>query len=319
MKTILWLTAAFVLCAIPIPSEAQRATSTAEAFQGAGYQIGEKALHRRVWSRVILHTNLTDGTISRQTNRITELSSGLHRWLTNQAGASLVECTPEIVTTTNGFLARGAGHQALFAPNANSYAAVQTRLADGQVLKSHFLGLAYHDVASGSNIMFAVVKDCAARLIGSNSVIYPDAFTDLNASIRYTYTKAGISQDIVIHERPPDPADWGLNPATTHLLAITEFVESPAPQIQERTWLAGLETLQDQRIEFGPMLMIPGHALTTPYAGKSDVIPVAKTFQTLGNRTVLVERLQFSRARATYEPGSGGYDTNQLGHDEWQR
>src|SRR5262249_18289212 len=150
-----------VVLRLAISADAQQATNALERF---GFQTTEKGLHHRVWSKVVSRTNIS-GTIFQTTNRIVELSTGVHRWVTNQAGVSLVESRPEFAFTTNGILARGASHSALFTSNANSYAALQVKLPSGELLKSHFLGLAYHDTSTGSNVMFSVLQDSTAELI----------------------------------------------------------------------------------------------------------------------------------------------------------
>src|SRR5713101_7324201 len=107
---------------------------TSNQMQNAGYSITERGQHHRVWSRLMSFTN-DIGAISIQTNNVTELATGMHRWASNR----WVVATPEIVLTSTGIVARGAAHSAPFATNANTYAAVQARLSDGQILKSHVL------------------------------------------------------------------------------------------------------------------------------------------------------------------------------------
>src|SRR5438093_3934838 len=153
-------------------------------MQSAGFTVTSRAEHQRVWSKLSLATN--SGIISILTNNITELSTGLHRWVSNH----WVVATPEIVLTSTGIVARGASHSALFATNANTYSALQTRLPDGQVLQSHVLGLAYQDQATGSNLMFAVLKDCTAQIVGNKRLAYLSCFDGAEASLVYSYSKA---------------------------------------------------------------------------------------------------------------------------------
>ena len=67
---------------------------------------------------------------------------------------------------------------------------------------------------------------------GSNQVIYPNAFTSFKADLRYTYTKAGFEQDIILREQPPTPKSFGLDPQNTRLEVFTEFFGPPQPGIQ---------------------------------------------------------------------------------------
>ncbi len=205
MKNFLFYLGLIVFGAVSFSGLAQDTASRSNAMAQAGYRVVEKAQHHRTWSRIVTATD-AQGATSTKTNTVTELISGMHRW----TGTQWIEAKPEIAITTNGIVARGADHSASFSSNINSYAATKVRLPNGQILASHILGLAYHDRITGSNLMFAVLKDCRAQIVGSNSVVYDDAFTDVSASVRYNYTKSGISQEIIFHEIPPSPQEWAL-------------------------------------------------------------------------------------------------------------
>jgi RHS repeat-associated protein len=288
-------------------------TNRIQQFQAAGFSEVGRGLNHRIWEKLGLQTN-QDGTVSLRTNQIIELETGLNRWQTNQSGTSLVESRPEITVTTNGVVARGASHQALFASNINTYAGTRVRLPDGRQLKSHILGLAYHDVSSGSNVMFAALQDSTAQIVGNNRVVYRSAFTDVDADVIYTYSRSKVAQDIRINERPPSPTEYGLNPASTHLIAITEFVDTPTPIKRTVMWNSGLETLRDETLDFGSMRMIQGHAFRKDGPNRGDQIRVAKTLETLEGRTVLLERLQYHRIKDEVNrlPASGS-NTNAAG------
>ena len=49
--------------------------------------------------------------------------------------------------------------------------------------------------------MIAVLTNSLGYLLSSNQVIYPNAFVGVNADLRYTYTKAGCEQDIIIRSQ----------------------------------------------------------------------------------------------------------------------
>ena len=140
----------FILAGVATLTASAQQLDITNQMQSAGFTVTSRAEHQRVWSKLSFVTN--SGVVSTVTNNITELSTGLHRWASNR----WVVATPEIVLTSTGIVARGASHSVLFATNANTYAAVKTRLPDGQVLQSHVLGLAYQDQSTGSNLMFAV-------------------------------------------------------------------------------------------------------------------------------------------------------------------
>ncbi len=307
------IAAASVLSIFGAPTTAYSQTIfTTNAMQDAGYSVVDKGQNYRTWSRLTFQTN-ADQTVTSRTNQVIEVGNWIHRWQTNQSGVGVwVPCAPEIVATTNGIVGRGAPHSLLLASNCNSYAAVQLRLPEGQVLKSHLLGLAYYDQASGSNLMFATLTNSTAQIIGTTRVSYPSAFSGVDASIAYSYTRAGFSQEIRFNEMPPDPAEWGLNPATSHLLLITEFVQAPTPSVHTNAWPSGMETMQNQELDFGQMKMTVGFAFRSSTNNRKRGIPTAKQWQTLSGRTVLVERLQWSRVRAEAAglPAFGSGSTN---------
>ena len=60
-------------------------------------------------------------------------------------------------------------------------------------------------------------------------VIYPDAFTDFEADIRLTYSKAAFEQEIILRQRPPAPEEYGLMSHTARLQVWTESVQPPVP------------------------------------------------------------------------------------------
>ena len=94
------------------------------------------------------------------------------------------------------------------------------------------LGLSYFD---GTNsILIAELTNSIGVVVGSNQVIYPDAFTDFKADLRYTYTKAGFEQDVILQEQPPTPESFGLNPDTTRLEMITGAFDPPKPAVRAR-------------------------------------------------------------------------------------
>ena len=59
----------------------------------------------------------------------------------------------------------------------------------------------------------------------------PSAFSNLTADVQYTYSKAGLSQDIVLRQSPPAPDSYGLSDQTTILQVYTEFFNPPQPEM----------------------------------------------------------------------------------------
>lgn len=240
MKTHLLLLCCFVAFSL----QAQFPSSGAES--DPGYSVVERGPNYQTWRKVTRQTNDV-GEFMYHTNFFVELATGLNR----QENGEWVESTPEIVIAGNRALARGAGHEAIFAGNVNTTNAIQIKTPEGLWLKGRVFGIAYHDVASGTNVLIGELRNTAGERVGTNIVRYPDAFTGLKADIQYTYKRAGLEQDVVFRAPPPRPQEFGLNPATTHLLVLTEFTESPNPTITSRQWTAETERVEDQTLAFG--------------------------------------------------------------------
>ena len=198
-----------------------------QAADDGGYSVSERGPHHRVWQRVITVTNRLGETL-RTTNRAyIELATGLNY---QDSQGRWVESREEIeISPSGGAVARQGQHKAKFAGNLNSAGAIELQTPDGKVLRSHVLGLSYFDSATGKSVLIAEVKDSTGVLYPPNVIVYPDAFTDFKADVRYTYTKGGFEQDIILREKPPGPEEYGLDPATTRLQVLTEFLNPPQP------------------------------------------------------------------------------------------
>ncbi len=251
------------------------------------YLLTDQGQHHRVWSRVRQFTN-EFGQISLRTNSFTEVASGLNRWV----GGQWIPSQPELISTNNGVLARGAGHQAWFVANLTN-APILVRMSDGQWLKSRIFGLAYHDVASGSNVLIAELKGSTPTIEDNDTVVYADAFTDFRADVSFHYRKSGVAQWVTLRQQPPAPEEFGLNSATSHLLVLTEFMESPAPGVTNRLERTGRETIPDQTLDFGSMRMGRGTAFGVQNATRQREIVVSKQWETLSGKKILVERVRY--------------------------
>jgi len=287
------------LLALTTAAQPQAANSRSETAPD-GYTVTEQRQHHRVWSKVTSQTNEL-GQITLRTNQFTELATGLNRLQNGQ----YVSSTPEIVIDGNRALARGAGHEAIFAGNVNSRNAIQIKTPEGAWLKGRIFGIAYHDVASGTNILIAELKNSAGELVGSNKVRYPDAFTDIKGvDVEYDYKKSGISQCIVFRgSPPPSPEEYGLNPDKTHLLVLTEFTEFPNPTVRKRQWTAETERVEDETVSFGSsMHMGRGQAFEIrngmPGRRRTDVM---KRWQNLAGRNFIIEQVRWREIKSGFQ------------------
>jgi hypothetical protein len=203
---------------------------TGSVFQVSATEAGiaERGPHHAVWQRVTERTAL-NGRMLYETNSYREIATGKH-YLKD---GDWVQSAAEITILPSGFgVATQMQHKVIFAPNINTAGAIDCLTPDDKRLRSHVLGLAYADKVTGEGVMIAEIKDSTGVLVGNNQVLYPDAFDSeggFRADIRYTVTVAGLEQDIILVESPPDPSIYGIDPANCRLEVYSEFVEATQP------------------------------------------------------------------------------------------
>lgn len=248
------------------------------------YAVVSRDAHSRVWERTVYERGPSGQAIPSK-HRYVELATGLNYWSNGQ----WQESKEEIESFPGGAIARQGQHQVIFANNLATVGAIDLQTPDGLRLRSHVLGLSYFDTASGQSVLIAEVKNSQGQLYSPNVVIYPDAFTDFKADVRYTYTLAGFEQDIILHERPPGPEAYGLNPATTRLQVLTEFLNPPQPVKQQTSVKTRQGDALDEDLDFGTMRMGRGKAFSLERSGGD--IPVSKQWLKLEGRDFLVEEV----------------------------
>jgi len=223
------------------------------AFTAAA--IIDSGPHHRVWQTVTLSID-DNGKEVAVTNSFTELATGLSyinpktgKWAESQESF-------EIARTGEAIAAKGQ-MQVILAPNINSGGSVDLLTPDEKRFVSNPMGVSYYDSATGKTVLIAEVKDCVGQQVAPNIILYDDAFTELKGAIRYTYTRLGFSQDIILYQKPPSPADWGLDPATCTLDFYSEFHTAPVP---EKSVQLIAPNLADETLDFGQSRIGQGSA-----------------------------------------------------------
>ena len=227
LVTVLWS----CLNAQVSPSLVSSTTTVDSSSLPAPVDVGP---HHRVWETLTVddqgRTNLSS---------YTELATGLNHL--NPATGLWEESQAQFHITENGYAAATNGqHFALLAPNINSAGSVTLLTPDGYQFVSNPMALSFFDTATGTNVLLAQVKDCIGQFIPPNVILYDDAFTDIKGAIRYTYTKAGFEQDVLIYDSTGlgSPADYGLNPETS-LLESNRPAEPSSAAWRERGRMGG--------------------------------------------------------------------------------
>lgn len=286
MKPILpLLTLTWLVCPLPW-SHAQWATGP------AAYQSTQRGRDFTVWQREESEPNPLGGTRARVSSYV-ELETGKHYW----DGKDWRETREEIEIVEKGAVAIHGPHQVSFAANIASPVGVEIQTPEGKRLKTRVLGLAYYDFEKRETVLIAELKDSVGRLVAPNQIVYPDAFTDVEADIRYTYRKGGLEQDVILRERPVLPEAYRFNPVSTRLLVLTEFIDPPADvrRVSEirRGWT---KATVDKIVDFGTMKIGPGMAFDlADDPDRSRGIAVQKHWQVLDGRAFLIEEVSMPK------------------------
>ena len=259
--------------------------------------IIERGPNHRVWES-ISERILPDGKIIPRRHNFTELATGMHYWKEGQ----WTEAREEIEIVNGHAIARQGQLQVIWAGNFRTPGGIDLQTPNGR-FRSHILGLAYTDRATGRSVLVAEPQDSFGEVTG-NQIIYRDALVgdSVRAHVRFTYKKSSFEQDILIVTALEPPSAWGLSDESSVLECWTEMLESPLPQRQRR--LIAAETspqqrqrmlepdLVDEHLWFGAMDIGQGQAFSLD-ADDDQQIPISKVWENVGDRTFLIERANY--------------------------
>lgn len=250
---------------------------TVFSSQTQSYGATERGAGYCVWAKTNYEINASGQSVP-VVHKYTELASGLNHLVNGQ----WVPSKEEIDILPDGTAAATNGQHQVYFPGDVYNGEIREITPDGKVLRSRPLGLSYDD---GSNtVLIAVLTNSTGELISSNQVLYPNAFVGIDADLRYTYTGDGFEQDIILRAQPPMPKDFNLNPQTTKLQAMTEFINPPQPQITTTS-------SDDETLDFGAMRMIRGKAFLAGINRPTPGAMVNKSWMTIEGRHILVEQV----------------------------
>jgi hypothetical protein len=268
-------------------------------------QIKDREAHQQRVEVVKTRLDEQGNTIS-ETNSYVQLETGLN--FRNSQG-EWEETKVEFELVPEGAIAWKGQHRVSLAGNLNTAEAVQLRLPDGALVSGHVLGLAYYDSATGESVLIGSVKDSDGWQVTPNQIVYPDAFEGVGADVRYTFTKDGFEQDVILREAPKAPTAYGFNPATTRLEVWTEFTQAPEPEIKVRPPLRAGDDEEDESLHFGSMQVAEGRAfLLGEETARANQVH-KRWLRTGDGRRFLVEAVKLPEVAAALEslpPGKGG-------------
>jgi hypothetical protein len=267
------------------------------------YSVVQRDGNSRVWERTVYERG-PEGTIVPRNHRYTELATGMHY----QKNGQWLESKEEIDLLSQGGAAATQGqHQAYF-PGDIAQGVIQMVTPDGRQLQSRPVALAYDD--GNQTVLIAILTNSVGELVGSNEVIYPNAFEGATASLRYTYTRVGFEQDVIVQGQLPAPDSFGLNGARAKLLVMTEFVDTKNPE-EISLPVNPADGLSDRILKFGQMNMVGGRAFsigtTDQSALPTEGTPTYKRWLHLQGRTFLIEEVPYSQVAPQLEqlPATG--------------
>lgn len=257
------------------------------------YTVVSRDANSCIWERTE-YEQTPSGEVRAHVHRYQEIATGLNFW---NSATGQWEPSSEVIQPIPGGAAVLTGqHKVIFAANLATFGAIQLETPDGQQLRSHLLGLSYLDQASGKSVFIAEVTNSIGQLISSNQLWYDNAFTGIKAGVRYTYTRQGFEQDVILEEQPAPPEAYGLSPGTTVLEAITEFISPPEPVITTNALDDTPGLPEDETLQFGTMRFGRGRAFLA--GSDSDSVVVSKHWITENGRWFLVEQLPVAKIAA---------------------
>ncbi len=282
MKTSIIVTA--LLALLVINASAQTASQSATKLRApTSIRVVDRGPHHKVWQWETYEQS-PEGQIVPHIHQYTELATGLHyrsngQWLDSKEVISILP---------DGTAAATNGQHQVYFPSDIYSGAIDLVTPDGRQIKSRPVGLSYDD---GTNtVMIAELTNSIGYLVGTHQVIYPNAFTGFKADLRYTYTKSGFEQDVILRQQPPTPESLGLNADTARIQVLTEFFSPPPTTTRPMAMpvQAGL-ALTDQSINFGAMEMVQGRAFLV--GTNASWVRVSKQWVLLDGRRFLVEEV----------------------------
>jgi RHS repeat-associated protein len=255
------------------------------------YTVVDQGANHNVWEKTSYEL-APDGTLHAKTHRYTELASGLNYWNNGQWTPAQEQIEP----FSGGAVAQQGQYQVIFANNLNSQGSIDCQTVDGKRLRSNILSLEYYDPTTGQSALIGQVQNSQGEIISANQVLYQNAFSGVNADVRYTYNKSGFEQEVILRAQLPAPEAFGLSSASSELAVCTEFIDPPTVEIRNidsgEQLSNGLEP--DQGISWGVTTLSRGHAFDL---GDQGQVPVTKEYVTIQGRQILIEKVRLNQIR----------------------
>ncbi len=247
------------------------------------FEVLERAMDYRVIRSTREEVNAR-GESYTLTNRYVEVGSSMHYF----DGKEWQESKAEFRIENGMAVADTMPHKVRIAANLNSEGAVTLQTHDGKIFRSNPLIVAFRDIATGETAPVGRLQDSIGELVAPNQIVFPNAMEGFKCAIRFTISKFGFEQELIVQE-PLSCEEYGLKDSPTVRLELwSAFLESPE-LVNAQRGMAG--SMEDVSLDFGTLQIGNGKAFTVE--GDSGEAPVAKSFGPIenDNRMFLVEAI----------------------------
>lgn len=192
------------------------------------------------------------GETSYQTNQFTLLENSVNY----QENGVWKESEDILEPFPGGVVGRRSPTKAIFSSDLASDSAFDLQAPGGSRLRGGVRAIQLVDHQAGLVLVLGTLKQSVPGvLVEPNRVLYEDAFTGVDADVLYVWKHNLFSHNVLLRERPLLPPAF--DPASTSLEIVTEFVESPKPEILDQ---GTEETPNHAVIRFGGLDIVVGHA-----------------------------------------------------------
>jgi hypothetical protein len=252
------------------------------------------------YERVITTTGTSATAAGPCQGQYVELGPNTHQQ--DPATGEWLQAWPTIQATNDGAALDFGGFHASFAANHHSSGAFSVTTPTGETLAGQVLGVCYQDMASGLSGFIASTKDSIGAVQDGKRVVYHDAFSAISADLVYDLSKGAVEQDVVFSASPPDPTTFGMNPTSTLVQVVTEFLAPPQPSVDVRyftnTMCSANGTsiaVEDNKIEFESVAFGFGQSFARCFDRADRLSPtvVQKWWRNIGGRAVLIESVPY--------------------------
>jgi hypothetical protein len=263
--------------------------------QQSEFFVTERGPHHATWRHVVQAAESEHPRTI--TNSFVQLEDGLNVFSATEG--AWIPASDEIEIINGNGVSRKAQHKVIFASSlTDANGVIDLSMPDGKRVRIRPLGLAFTDSATGDSLFIDEVRSAALEKSAVNQVIYPNAFIFIPATVRYTVTRNGLEQDIMIQGRVPSPEQFGFASATTSLEVWNEVLEAAEPvKIPRAIRRENGATEVDEQLDFGAMFFPQGKSFSTPRrpdGSKEDAI--AKEWIQIEGRTYLIEKVPWTTA-----------------------